>query len=121
MRKATLASAVLLSGVALAVASDSSATGRMAGDGFTLTITPAPRHNAGVLEGEGLTLVAQITRLQPSADVAEPFGVLDAQDKVVFMTRLGAGDTRADLAAPWGVVDSADLSEFIRRYESGQP
>jgi len=93
----------------------------MVGDGFTLTITPAPRHNVGVLEGEGLTLVAQITRLAPSADVAEPFRVLDAQDKVVFMTMLASGDHRADLAPPWGVVDSADLAEFIRRHEESQP
>ena len=121
MRKTTLASAAVLGGVALAVASDSSAPGRMAGDGFTLTITPVLRHNVGILEGEGLTLVAQVTRLQPSADVSEPFGVLDAQDKVEFMTLLGAGDARADLAAPWGVVDSADLGEFVRRFERGQP
>ncbi len=121
MRMVTLASAALLGGVALAAGSDSGAPGSMGGDGFTLMLTPAVRPSVGVLEGEGLMLVARITRLAPSADVTEPFGVLDAQDKVAFMTLLGSGDQRADLAAPWGIVDSADLSEFVRRYESGQP
>ncbi len=121
MRMRALASIVLLAWVALAAASDSQAPGTMVGDGFTLTITPVLSHNVGVLEGDGLRLVAQVTRVAVSADVAEPFGVLDAQDKVAFMTLLGDGDARADLAAPWGVVDSADLSEFVRRHESGQP
>ena len=120
MRKVTLASAALLTVVTLGVASDSAALNRVSGDGFTLTITPVIGHE-GVLEGEGLTLVARVTRMAPSADVAEPFGEFDAQDKVRFMTLLGSGDRRADLAAPWGVVDSADLSEFVRRFESGQP
>ncbi len=122
-RRGSIVSALALASVALGSAPGSSAQQQasLTGNGFTLAGTAHASPATAILSAEGLTLVGTLSTRGVSADVAEPFGVLDAQDKARFMALFSAGDLKADLTEPWGQVDSSDLSEFVRRYESGQP
>ncbi len=126
-RRGAILATVALASVALGTVPSAGVQNRtmLSGDGFSLSGSAQTSPSTCVLSGEGLTLVGTLSEHRPlvasGADVAEPFGVLDTQDKVRFMALLGAADPAADLAEPKGVVDSSDLSEFIRRYESGRP
>lgn len=53
------------------------------------------------------------------ADLAVPFGELDAADTSVFIGLFLSGSPLADLAAPYGIVDFADLSHFFDLYAEG--
>ncbi len=122
-RRGSIVSALALASVALGSVQGSSVQNlaTLSGDGFTLSGTAHTSPATAVLSGEGLTLVGTLSARGVSADVAEPFGILDAQDKARYMALFSAGDLKADLAPPSGLIDSSDLSEFVRRYESGQP
>lgn len=120
---ATLIATLALASGALATAPGAAGPSAsvLSADGFTLTGRATPSPGVMTLAADGLTLTGAVRAFRPTADVAEPFGVLDAQDKIVYMNLLGAEDTRADLAEPWGVINAADLSEFIRRFDTDQP
>lgn len=122
-RTITLIATLALASGALATAPGAASTRgvTLSGDGFTLAGHAQPSTGVAVLSAEGLTLTGSISVRPLSADVALPYGVLDTQDKAVFMSLMGAEDPRADLAEPRGVIDAADLSEFVRRYETNQP
>lgn len=53
------------------------------------------------------------------ADLAVPFGELDAADTVEFIGLFLAGSPLADLSAPFGIVDFGDLSRFFDLYAEG--
>lgn len=55
------------------------------------------------------------------ADLAEPFGTLDLDDVVTFVTLFTAGDQRADLAEPIGLFDLADVLAFVTLFNAGCP
>ena len=54
-------------------------------------------------------------------DAAEPVGVLDLADIVVFVTAFSAGDPAADLAEPFGTIDLADITAFVGAFLAGCP
>jgi subtilisin family serine protease len=56
-----------------------------------------------------------------TADLAEPFGVLDLADIQAFTAAFIAGDPLADLAAPTGVFDLADIQAFTAAFIAGCP
>jgi hypothetical protein len=56
-----------------------------------------------------------------TADLADPFGVLDLADIVAFITAFGAQDPDADLAEPFGVFDLADIVALVTAFEAGCP
>ena len=122
-RSITMIATLALASGALATAPGASGarTTTLSGEGFTLSGHAQTRPSEVVLQADGLTLTGSFSVRALSADVAQPFGVLDTQDKAAFMSLMGAQDPRADLAEPKGVIDAADLSEFVRRYETNQP
>jgi len=56
-----------------------------------------------------------------SADLAQPFGVVDSTDTTTFIDAFLSGNTAADLAAPFNQLDMMDMQEFIISYLSGCP
>ncbi|MEM7622917.1 MAG: GC-type dockerin domain-anchored protein, partial [Planctomycetota bacterium] len=57
-----------------------------------------------------------------AADIAEPFGVLNASDINAFVTGFLAGDaTIASLAPPAGVVNASDINAFVTGFVGGCP
>jgi len=54
-----------------------------------------------------------------TADFAVPFGVLDLQDVVLFITAFLDGQVVADLAEPFGLLDLADVSAFAESFSAG--
>ena len=54
-------------------------------------------------------------------DYAEPYGVLDIQDLVAFVSHFMSRHPAADLAAPEGFFDLSDRLAFIDMYYSGYP
>ena len=55
------------------------------------------------------------------ADLADPFGVLDFDDVLAFLTAFGASEPAADLAAPFGVIDFDDVLAFLVSFGAGCP
>ncbi len=55
------------------------------------------------------------------ADIAEPFGEVDAFDLLAFIDAFGNADASADIAEPFGEVDLYDLLAFIDAYDAGCP
>lgn len=55
------------------------------------------------------------------ADLAPPFGVLDFDDVLAFLTAFGAMDAAADLAEPFGEIDFDDVLAFLVSFGSGCP
>ncbi len=55
------------------------------------------------------------------ADLAEPFGVLNFDDVLVFLTAFNAGTPEADLAEPFGVFDFSDVLAFLTSFQQGCP
>ena len=55
------------------------------------------------------------------ADFAEPFGILDFSDVLVFLVAFGATDPIADLAAPTGVWDFSDVIAYLTAFGAGCP
>lgn len=54
------------------------------------------------------------------ADLAEPLGVIDSQDKIAFLSLIAAEDAAADIAAPFsGVPDVFDLIAFLAVADAG--
>ena len=56
-----------------------------------------------------------------SADLAEPFGVLDLADIGAFVSGFTTGAGLADLAVPFGVLDLADIGAFVGGFSGGCP
>ena len=56
-----------------------------------------------------------------TADFATPFGVLDLDDIVAFVSAYLASEPRADLASPSGMFDLADLAAFVALFTDGCP
>ena len=56
-----------------------------------------------------------------SADIAEPFGVLDLSDVNGFVDAFAAQQATADLAAPNGVFDLSDVQAFVSGFNAGCP
>lgn len=57
-------------------------------------------------------------RLCP-ADLAQPYGVLDVQDILAFLSLFAARDPAVDFAAPQGMFDLMDIVTFLRLYNQG--
>jgi hypothetical protein len=55
------------------------------------------------------------------ADLAEPFGVLDFDDILAFLTAFGSMGSLADLAEPFGVIDFDDILAFLVSFGAGCP
>jgi hypothetical protein len=54
------------------------------------------------------------------ADIAEPYGVLDFSDVLVFLSQYGAGILDfTDLAPPFGVLDFSDITAFLTAFAQG--
>ncbi len=53
------------------------------------------------------------------ADLAEPFGTLDASDVLEFLTRFGAGDESVDYATPEMQFDFSDVVEYLKLFSQG--
>ncbi len=56
-----------------------------------------------------------------SADLTLPFGVLNFDDVLAFLTAFGAMDPAADLAEPYGEIDFDDVLAFLVSFGSGCP
>ncbi|MFI4897095.1 MAG: GC-type dockerin domain-anchored protein [Phycisphaerales bacterium JB059] len=56
-----------------------------------------------------------------TADLAEPFGVLDFSDVSAFLIAFSAMDSAADLAPPLGVFDFSDVTTFLASFGAGCP
>ncbi len=56
-----------------------------------------------------------------SADLAEPFGVLNLFDLSAYLALFNTGDPAADLAAPLGSLDFFDLAAYLNRFNAGCP
>ncbi|MBZ0172705.1 MAG: hypothetical protein K8E66_10025, partial [Phycisphaerales bacterium] len=68
-----------------------------------------------------VAVTGEVAGLPCTADLAEPFGVLDLQDVNAFTQGFFAGDLIADLAAPFGILDLQDVNEFVDVFVSGCP
>ncbi|MEZ6241648.1 MAG: FG-GAP repeat protein [Phycisphaerales bacterium] len=55
------------------------------------------------------------------ADLAEPYGVLDIDDALAFLTAFADEDPAADLAVPLGVFDFSDALAFLLAFTAGCP
>ena len=54
------------------------------------------------------------------ADIAEPFGVHDFSDVLVYLSQYGAGILDlTDLAPPFGVLDFSDIAAFLSEFADG--
>ncbi|MEM1183758.1 MAG: GC-type dockerin domain-anchored protein [Planctomycetota bacterium] len=73
----------------------------------------------------GRDLTASVDNLRigraATADIAQPYGVLDLDDVDAFIEGFLTGDVVADLAAPVGVLDLDDVDVFITSFLSGCP
>ncbi len=56
-----------------------------------------------------------------AADLSEPYGVLDFDDVLAYLTAFGAMDSAADLALPVGVFDFNDVLAFLGAFGAGCP
>ena len=56
-----------------------------------------------------------------SADLALPFGLLDFDDVLAFLTAFGASEPAADLSEPFGVIDFDDVLAFLVSFGNGCP
>ena len=56
-----------------------------------------------------------------AADLSEPFGTLDFDDVIAFLSAFGAMEAPADLAMPVGVFDFADVLAFLEAFGAGCP
>ena len=104
---------------------------RMTGSGYTLTGS-AGQHDAGPAAGPatGGTLTLRGGFWQPAlfagagpcntADVAEPFGLLDLSDISAFVTGFTTSDPIADLDGN-GLYDLNDIGTFIGAFTAGCP
>ena len=54
-----------------------------------------------------------------TADMAEPFGILDLADTLVFVVAFQTEDASADFAAPFGVFDEKDIGAFVTTFING--
>ncbi len=90
------------------------------GQGFRLELTPTA-HAPHVMSGEGFTLAAAVSQSprRCAADLAAPFGVLDAQDTAEFVRRMETAAASADLAEPFGRIDAADLVAYNAAHAAG--
>lgn len=55
------------------------------------------------------------------ADLAPPFGVLDFDDILAFLTAFSSMDAAADFAPPQGVFDFDDILAFLVSFGDGCP
>lgn len=56
-----------------------------------------------------------------AADLAEPFGTLNFDDVIAFLSAFGAMEPSADLALPADVFDFADVVAFLEAFGAGCP
>lgn len=56
-----------------------------------------------------------------SADLAEPYGVLNVFDLFAYLGLYNTNDPAADLAEPDGVINVFDLFEYLNAYNAGCP
>jgi hypothetical protein len=56
-----------------------------------------------------------------TADLAEPFGLLDLADITAFIVAFQNSDPIADLAEPYGLFDLADITAFAIAFAAGCP
>jgi len=56
-----------------------------------------------------------------TADLAEPFGILDLSDITTFVAGFTAQDQISDLAPPTGTFDLADITAFVSSFLAGCP
>ncbi|MGP1310603.1 MAG: GC-type dockerin domain-anchored protein [Phycisphaerales bacterium] len=54
-----------------------------------------------------------------TADVAEPFGDLDIDDVLTFLSAFAAGSSLADVAPPSGTLDVDDILTFLASFSAG--
>ncbi len=55
------------------------------------------------------------------ADLAEPFGTLNFDDVIAFLTAFSGNDSAADLAAPFGTLNFDDVIAFLTLFSGGCP
>lgn len=56
-----------------------------------------------------------------SADLAEPFGVLNFFDLLVYIDLFNASDLQADLTSPFSVINFFDLLAYLSAFNAGCP
>jgi len=71
--------------------------------------------------GEQAQLVVIARACPGGADLSVPFGVLDFNDVIAFLTAFGSMDPAADLALPSGVFDFNDVIAFLTAFGAGCP
>lgn len=85
------------------------------------------QHDAAALSGPtytihgGLLPAAAGPRPCNAADLAAPFGALDVDDVLTFLTDFTAANPAADLAAPDGTFDIDDVLTFLVAFNAGCP
>ncbi|MEM7622146.1 MAG: GC-type dockerin domain-anchored protein [Planctomycetota bacterium] len=76
----------------------------------------------GSYELDGVTLVSSDAAMPcNAADLAAPFGVLNASDINAFVTSFLAGAGPADTAPPEGVLNASDINAFVSAFLAGCP
>jgi YVTN family beta-propeller protein len=81
--------------------------------GGAYLLAPAP-------SGDGAAVVSLTSGCNP-ADLSEPFGTLDFDDALAFLSAFGAEDPLADLAQPHGAFDFDDVLAFLNAFLNGCP
>lgn len=63
----------------------------------------------------------RIAALSCQADLAAPYGTLDATDLAEYLARFQAADPTADLAEPFGMINFFDLAAYLAAFNAGCP
>jgi len=67
------------------------------------------------------TVIVRVDAPDCPADLAEPFGVLNFNDVIAFLTAFSSGDPSADLAEPFGVLNFNDIVAYLTLFGQGCP
>ncbi len=73
------------------------------------------------IEAQGLTCEDPVDPMCNDADLAEPFGVLNFDDVIAFLSAFGSMEAPADLAVPLGVWNFDDVIAFLSLFGAGCP
>lgn len=91
------------------------------GDGPALHIGGSFTHAGGLASNRVVSYVAADPAGCSTADIAEPYGVLDLADIQAFLSAFVSQSGVADIAEPFGVWDLADIQAFIGAFVAGCP
>lgn len=96
-------------------------SGPMLGTPLQVSLDGELLHIADLREGYMTIQLDNCLGIVCSADLTLPFGVLNFDDVLAFLTAFGAMDPAADLAEPYGEIDFDDVLAFLVSFGSGCP